>query len=76
MKLADVVKEEVPNAYENPITKETLSVIKAWNHSKLCCWNYILNRLDDNLYDIYSTCKIAKELWESLEKKYKIVIFV
>ncbi|KAB2610477.1 DNA polymerase zeta catalytic subunit-like [Pyrus ussuriensis x Pyrus communis] len=35
-------------------------------------WNYILNSLDDNLYDIYSLCKTAKELWESLEKKYKI----
>ncbi|CAN6681251.1 unnamed protein product [Malus baccata var. baccata] len=34
--------------------------------------NYILNSLDDNLYDIYSPCKTTNELWESLEKKYKI----
>ncbi|KAB2617978.1 hypothetical protein D8674_013847 [Pyrus ussuriensis x Pyrus communis] len=33
--------------------------------------NYILNALDDSLYDVYVVCKITKELWESLEKKYK-----
>ena len=33
--------------------------------------NYILNRLENNLYDIYSSYKTAKEVWEMLEKKYK-----
>ncbi|GJW80271.1 hypothetical protein Tco_0144246 [Tanacetum coccineum] len=32
--------------------------------------NYILNALDDSLYDIYSTFATAREIWESLEKKY------
>ncbi|KAB2622521.1 hypothetical protein D8674_024703 [Pyrus ussuriensis x Pyrus communis] len=54
------------------MTKDTVMAIEAWNHSEFCCRNYILNSLDDNLYDIYSLCKTAKELWESLEKKYKI----
>lgn len=72
MNLTHVVKEEVPKADKNPMTKETLSAIKAWNHSEFCCKSYILNGLDDNLYDIYSTCKTAKKLWDSLEKKYKI----
>ncbi|VVA37923.1 PREDICTED: TSUD_277700, partial [Prunus dulcis] len=44
--------------------------INAWKYSEFCCRNYILNSLDDNLYDIYPTYKIAKELWESLEKKF------
>lgn len=34
--------------------------------------NNIFNSLDDNLYDIYALYKTAKEMWESLEKKYKI----
>ncbi|XP_021802755.1 uncharacterized protein LOC110746825 [Prunus avium] len=72
MNLANAVKEEVPVATENPVSKETLSAIDAWKHSEFCCRNYILNSLDDNLYDIYSACKTAKELWEKLEKKYKI----
>lgn len=33
--------------------------------------NYILNGQDDSLYDICTECKTAKELQESLEKKYK-----
>ncbi|CAN6724489.1 unnamed protein product [Malus baccata var. baccata] len=33
--------------------------------------NYIRNVLDDFLYDVYSSYKTTKELWESLDKKYK-----
>ncbi|CAL5345602.1 unnamed protein product [Camellia sinensis] len=35
------------------------------------CRNYILNGLDNMLYNVYSPLKTAKELWDSLEKKYK-----
>ncbi|XP_070667846.1 uncharacterized protein [Malus domestica] len=72
MNLAHVVKEEALKSNENPKTKEIVMAIKAWNHYEFCYRNYILNSLDDNLYDIYSLCKTTKELWESLEKKYKI----
>ena len=33
--------------------------------------NYILNRLDDSLYNVYSPITTAKKLWASLDKKYK-----
>ncbi|CAN6715569.1 unnamed protein product [Malus baccata var. baccata] len=72
MNLAHVVKEEALTSNENLMIKETVMAIEAWNHSEFCCRNYILNSLDDNLYDIYSLCKTSKELWESLKKKYKI----
>ncbi|GJX96524.1 retrovirus-related pol polyprotein from transposon TNT 1-94 [Tanacetum coccineum] len=42
-----------------------------WNHNEYNCRNYILNALDDSLYDIYSTIATAMEIWESLEKKYR-----
>ncbi|GJR41378.1 retrovirus-related pol polyprotein from transposon TNT 1-94 [Tanacetum coccineum] len=42
-----------------------------WNHNEYNCKNYILNALDDSMYDIYSTFATAKEIWESLEKKYR-----
>ena len=45
--------------------------IEAWTQSDFLCRNYILNRLENNLYDIYSSYKTAKEVWEMLEKKYK-----
>ena len=30
-----------------------------------------MNCLENNLYDIYSSYKTVKEVWEMLEKKYK-----
>ncbi|XP_070675674.1 uncharacterized protein [Malus domestica] len=50
MNLAHVVKEEAPKSNENPMTREIVMSIEAWNHSEFCCRNYILNSLDDNLY--------------------------
>lgn len=43
----------------------------SWNHNEYNCRNYILNALDDPLYDIYSSFATAREIWESLESKYK-----
>ncbi|XP_040367275.1 uncharacterized protein LOC121050607 [Rosa chinensis] len=47
-------------------------VIDAWKHCEFLCRNYILNGLDDTLYDVYWSYTTAKELWNSLEKKYKV----
>ena len=71
LNLAHVVKEEVPVATENLIPAAKSNAIDAWKHSEFLCRNYILSSLDDTLYDVYSSYKTAKELWESLEKKYR-----
>ena len=42
-----------------------------WNHNEYNCRNYLLNALDDSLYDIYSFFTSAREIWISLEKKYR-----
>ncbi|PHT31612.1 putative acyl-activating enzyme 5, peroxisomal [Capsicum baccatum] len=34
--------------------------------------NYILSGLQDDLYNVYSETKTAKELWGALERKYKM----
>ncbi|XP_022886721.1 uncharacterized protein LOC111402572 [Olea europaea var. sylvestris] len=39
-------------------------------HKDYMCKNYIMNCLILDLYDVYYSCKSAKELWNSLEKKY------
>ena len=49
----------------------TYTVIEAWSHSDYLCRNYILNSLHDSLYEVYSVFKTAKDLWKSLDKKYK-----
>ena len=71
MNLANIIREDVPKATTDPPTREMLLTIEAWTQSDFLCRNYILNRLENNLYDIYSSYKTAKEVWEMLEKKYK-----
>ena len=43
----------------------------AWNNSDYLCRHYVMNCLSDSLYDVCSEKKSAKELWESLDRKYK-----
>ncbi|GKA36304.1 pol polyprotein [Tanacetum coccineum] len=46
-------------------------VASQWNHNEYNWKNYILNALKESLYDIYSTFATAREIWKSLEKKYR-----
>ena len=71
MNLANIIREDVPKATTDPPTREMLLMIEAWTQSDFLCRNYILNSLENNLYDIYSLYKTAKEVWEMLEKKYQ-----
>ncbi|KAK3032497.1 hypothetical protein RJ639_037335 [Escallonia herrerae] len=50
---------------------EQVAAMDAWKHSDFLCKNYILNGLDNALYNVYSPMVNAKALWESLERKYK-----
>ena len=45
--------------------------MEAWKHVDLLCRNYLLNGLDNTLYNVYCAFNTARELWESLDKKYK-----
>ncbi|CAL2254330.1 unnamed protein product [Prunus armeniaca] len=71
LNLANVVTKTVPKAEGDNIPAETLNAISAWQHNDFLCRNYILNALDDSLYDVYAVFTTTKELCESLEKKYK-----
>ena len=37
----------------------------------ISCVETVVNGLHDSLYNVYITMKTAKELWESLDQKYK-----
>ncbi|XP_012829808.1 PREDICTED: uncharacterized protein LOC105950965 [Erythranthe guttata] len=65
------VPEAPPVVPNNEASLETRIAWDAWTHSDFLCRNQILNALDDSLYNVYSAIKTAKELWESLEKKYR-----
>ncbi|XP_075098234.1 uncharacterized protein LOC107806727 isoform X1 [Nicotiana tabacum] len=66
------IKEDVHVLFDETLETERFLVIEAWKHSDFLCKNYILSGLEDALYNIYSGVETSKELWTTLEKKYKI----
>lgn len=71
LNLKKFLTEEAPNSLENESDPITVVVVDAWNHTNFMFKNYTLNKLDNTSYDVYSSIKIIKVLWETLDKKYK-----
>ncbi|KAJ9546855.1 hypothetical protein OSB04_019398 [Centaurea solstitialis] len=80
LRVSNVLTEQAPtnppaSEGENVHTAEQIvefqKAVDNWAYNEYSCRNYILNALDDSLYDIYSTFATAREIWESLETKYK-----
>ncbi|VFQ65106.1 unnamed protein product [Cuscuta campestris] len=57
-----------PNETNNPLVA---MVNQAWYHNNYLAINIILEGLGDSLYPVYAGAKLAKELWNSLNKKYQ-----
>ena len=72
LNFARFLNEDGPKLDVGETNKEKLVVVDAWNHFDFLCRNYVLNGLENTLYNVYSSLKTAKELWDSLDKKYKI----
>ncbi|CAH9071850.1 unnamed protein product, partial [Cuscuta epithymum] len=71
LNLAKCLSESQPVLEEGETDKEKVAAVDAWKYSDFLCRNYLLNGLDDSLYSVYADIKTTKELWGSLEKKYK-----
>ncbi|GFZ05623.1 hypothetical protein Acr_17g0011950 [Actinidia rufa] len=71
LSLARFLKEDAPVVSEGETNREVITARDAWGHADFLCRNYVLNGLDNSLYNVYCAKTNAKELWESLEKKYK-----
>ncbi|PHT62352.1 hypothetical protein T459_33801 [Capsicum annuum] len=57
--------EEAPEVPEGTSVQEKFVVMEAWKYSDFLCKNYILNGLQDDLYNVYSGMKTSKELWNA-----------
>ncbi|XP_052206984.1 uncharacterized protein LOC127811292 [Diospyros lotus] len=71
MDLARFLTEDAPKLKEDETEMLVINTVDTWKHSDFLCRNYVMNGLHDSLYNVYSTMKTAKELWESLDQKYK-----
>ena len=69
LNLACFLQEDAPTLKENETDKQVVSIVGAWKHVDFLCCNYLLNGLDNTLYNVYCALNTARELWESLEKK-------
>ena len=70
LKLARFLTEDPPQVNEED--RGSLMAFDVWKSSDYLCRNYVMNSLVDALYNVYCVKKTTKELWESLDKKYKI----
>ncbi|KZV32544.1 hypothetical protein F511_15692 [Dorcoceras hygrometricum] len=73
--LSRFLTEEPPVVTVGDSDTQRRTVVHAWNHNDFLCRKYILNSLDDVLYNVYCSVKTAKELWNSLGNflNYKMV---
>ena len=71
LNLANFLHADAPVCSENEADGQVVVAVDAWKHSDFLCKNYILNGLDKTLYNVYSPIKTAREMWESLYRKYK-----
>ena len=71
LNLTRFLRKDAPALKENETDKQVVTAVEAWNHVDFLCRNYILNGLDNTLYNVYCAFNTARELWESLDKKYK-----
>ena len=67
--LVKFLQEDPP---EPGTDRDSVLAVDAWTQRDFLCRNYILNELDDSLYNVYSSNTTTKKLWASLDKKYKI----
>ena len=71
LNLARFLTEDAPKLKEDERYIQVIRAIDAWKHPDFLCKNYVSNGLTNFLYNVYYTKSLAKELWESLDRKYK-----
>ena len=71
LNLTRFLQEDAPALKENETDRQVVATVEAWKHADFLCRNYLLNGLDNTLYNVYCAFNTAREPWESLDKKYK-----
>ena len=71
LNLTRFLQEDALALKENETDRQVVATVEAWKHADFLCRNYLLNGLDNTLYNVYCAFNTARELWQSLDKKYK-----
>ncbi|XXG65134.1 hypothetical protein AAC387_Pa05g2914 [Persea americana] len=62
LNLARFLHEEAHALKEDETDKQIVVAVETWKHADFLCRNYILNGLDNTLYNVYCSLKTTKEL--------------
>ena len=62
LNLARFLHEEAPALKEGESDRQVVTTVDVWKHSDFQCRNYILNGLDNMLYNVYNPLQSVKEL--------------
>ena len=65
--LAKFLTEDAPEVGELEPDAIKVEAANSWKNSDFMCKNYILNVLDNSLYNVYCTVATSKELWTALD---------
>lgn len=60
LNLARFLTKNSPTLSEEKTNIQVVNTIDAWKHSSFLCKNYILNGLDDSLYNRYRKVRTTK----------------
>ena len=69
LNMAYVISTPKSEKDENKTLEQARRRVK-WKNDDIICRGYILNAMQDSLFNIYQYHKYVKELWETLENKY------
>ncbi|CAL9248066.1 unnamed protein product, partial [Arabidopsis halleri] len=70
LNLDKYLKEDAPVLPPENTDPLVLASVDSWTHTDFLCKGWILRRLVDPLYAVYSKVNTSKDLWGALEKKY------
>ena len=62
LNLEKFLREDASICSENEADRQVVVMVDAWKHSDFLCKNYILDGLDNTLYNVYSPIKTATKL--------------
>lgn len=70
LRLAKLLTKDAPKVEEVEHNATKVGALNVWKNFDFICKNYVLNELDNSLYNV-CTMKTSKDFWISLDKKYK-----
>ena len=61
LNLARFLQEDAPALKEDETDRQVVAAVEAWKHADFLCRYYLLNGLDNTLYNVYYTPLILQE---------------